>query len=239
MAWWTQLVSRGHDAFPKASDKEPPPERRQVDRVLATLLTPLRVPPGAMLVLDVLDASEGLRLIASVVRSGPAPAGHEERYLAGLRLIRAAGPTWGSLAHFARESLHASAEQVRPSAGERPAFDLRDREQPSPETETGLIDVLYSEGGVWYRGALVNAVPNVLWIATGTEPPPLHALVRLNVGVRIGGERMALIVVGRVEHPPFPDAEGRGWVFAVDAKTVNGMDLFDGLVKHVEKIPRT
>lgn len=268
MGWWTHLVSAGPrhgTAGDEGGSGMQGRDRRQDDRYPtsirlsfrmagrthvgrtldisvhgATLLTPVRVPPGAMLVLDVLDgppeaeaSPDGLRLVASVIRSGPAPAGHAEKFLAGLRLIRAAGPTWGALARFAHESLHADAGSVRRSTGERPAFDLRNREQPSPDTSGGLIDVLYGLDGVWYRGSLVSAAVNVLWVATGTEAPPLHALVRLNVGVRIGGERMALIVVGRVEHPPYPDPEGRGWIFAVDAKTVNGLDLFSGLLKHI------
>lgn len=207
----------------------------------ATLVAPVRLPPGAMVVFDVLDGevpgslgannAEPVRLIASVVWSGPAPFGGSNAYAAGLKLVRVTGPTWERLIQFAKGTLHATRpSDVKRGGGTRPAFDLREDPVASGPQRP---EVLYSVDGSWFRGELVSANPRTVWVATPLDPPRLHSPVRLNVGVRVGESRVPLVVLGKVPSSPLPDYRSKAWVFECEVESVSRQDLYDGLLAFI------
>jgi len=208
----------------------------------ATVVSPVLLPPGALIVFDVVENNDkteqleqGVKLISQVVWSGPAPFGGSEAYAAGLELVRASAPTWGKLLSFLREKLRADPLSASPRrVGTAAAFDLREKH---PD-EDGF-EVLFNAGDMWFRGELVAANQRTLWVSSNGAQPRIGQPIRIRIAVRGDDGAGALMVRGHVPGAPLPDNRGRGHIFECAINAVSNADLFGELLAAMARKKRS
>jgi hypothetical protein len=201
----------------------------------ATVVAPVQLPKGAMIVFEALEtkgatteSGEPVKLIAQVVWTGPAPFGSNQAFSAGLQLLRASAGSWEQLLSFVRDHIQPDIEVTTTRLAEKPAMDLR--ESAAPDSEPGRFEVLFNAGDVWLRGELIHANDSTLWIATRGMTPRPDAPMQARIGIRSTKGRAAVLIQGRVPSSPIADHRGRGWIFECHIETLNRQDLFDRLL---------
>lgn len=207
----------------------------------ATIVAPVRLPTGAILIFDIEEGSDenhpdvrGVRLIGQVAWSGPAPFGGGQDFAAGIELLRAIGESWGELLHFLKLKLRAeSAPRHRSASGSYAAVDLRQRAAARVRRST-RFEALFNNDGVWFRGEIVTANPSTLWLRTSRMAPRPGAPIRVRIAVRDQGKLVAVDLRGQVPGSAIPDPSSRGWVFEVEVDEINRTDLYSRLLAAIQ-----
>ena len=205
----------------------------------ATVVSDVRMPPGAILIFDVKDGADtagvsvgSVRLIGQVVWSGPAPFGGAESYSAGLELLRATGGSWDGLIRFLRDELRATPSEGEPDRG-GPGVTFF-KKTSGQRRRAGRFEVLFNYEGVWFRGEIVTANSDTLWIRTARTPPRPGTEIRVRIAVRDHGKLAAMDVRGCIPTQPLPDAQSRGWVFELDVDELSDPERYERLITRLE-----
>lgn len=205
----------------------------------ATVVTDVRLPPGAILIFDVKDGDAApsgsvgnVRLIAQVVWSGPAPFGGPESFAAELELLRATGGSWDELIRFFRDEPQAMPHDGACDRG-GPSVTVH-KKTSGQQRRAEKFEVLFSYEGVWFRGEIVMANVETLWIRTSRTPPRPQTKIRVRVAVRDHGKLAAMDVRGCIPTQPLPDAHSRGWVFELAIDEISDPDRYGRLVTRLE-----
>lgn len=203
----------------------------------AAIVAPVRLPVGAILLFDVEDSTDtpdlsGVRLIAQVNWASPAPFGGSDAWAAGLELLRATGGSWNELITFLKKRLRAESGSIVREDGstQQPSVDLTEVAQ---HRGSGF-EALFNNEGVWFRGEIVTANMDTVWVRTARMAPSIGAPVRVRIAVRDDGKLVAVDVSGRVPGNPIADQQSRGWIFEVEIGQINHTDLYDRLLKRLD-----
>lgn len=197
----------------------------------ATVVAPVRLPVGAILIFDVQETEDvapemhDVRLIAQVSWTGPAPFGGNESHAAGLEILRATGGSWNELLSGLHDSIM-DEEDAAPS--------IAPRAETAPRSSSGF-ECLFNHEGVWFRGEIVTANMSTVWVRTARMAPPLGAPVRVRIAVRDEGKLVAVDASGRVPGSPIPDADTRGWVFELEIEEINRTELYTRLLERIHR----